>query len=183
MVVAYDNLVRYPYWWYMRHYPNKIDFDVNPTLDVRRALVIAVGAENYSKIEPVVRNDYNATDAMLLWWPNEDYFSLKLGIHCRRETEGGCPTYDDREYLKSALGAYPAVLHRPEGRSSAVWQIWFNRDYTQWAALKKSDGDTLTNWGVSHRMRYYVRKDIASQIWTYTSVVKAVAQPVTRTRR
>ena len=28
IVVAYDNNVRYPYWWYMRRYPNKIDFDV-----------------------------------------------------------------------------------------------------------------------------------------------------------
>ncbi len=54
MVVAYDNYVRYPYWWYMRRYTNKIDFDVNPTRDVRNALVIAAGDDNVSKLDPIV---------------------------------------------------------------------------------------------------------------------------------
>jgi DNA-binding beta-propeller fold protein YncE len=62
--------------------------------------------------------------------------------------------------------------------TSAVWQIWFNRDYTQWAALKNSDAYTLTNWGVSDRFRYYIRKDIASQIWTFGAAAQPVVQPV-----
>ncbi len=54
MVVAYDNFVRYPYWWYMRRYTNKIDFDLNPTRDVRNALVIAAGDDKISKLDPIV---------------------------------------------------------------------------------------------------------------------------------
>ncbi len=50
MVVAYDNNVRYPYWWYMRHYPNVIDYDVNPTREVRNALVIVGSDENNAKL-------------------------------------------------------------------------------------------------------------------------------------
>ena len=55
MVVAYDNFVRYPYWWYMRRYTGKIDFDLNPTREVRNALVIAAGDDKISKLEPIVR--------------------------------------------------------------------------------------------------------------------------------
>src|SRR5271157_1915390 len=180
MVVAYDNMVRYPYWWYLRHYTNKIDFDVNPTLDLRRALVIAVGSENYSKIAPVVRNDYNATDGMRLWWPSEDYFSLKWDSIASERTDklgASAPPMTILDYVKYAWPHIQPFFTDPKV-ASAVWQIWFNRNYTQWAALKKSDAYTLTNWGVSDRMRYYVRKDIASQIWKYTSVAQPVAQPV-----
>jgi DNA-binding beta-propeller fold protein YncE len=180
MVVAYDNMVRYPFWWYMRHYTNFIDFDVNPTLDLRRALVIAVGAENYSKIAPVVKNDYNATDGMRLWWPSEDYFSLKWdSIANERAQAPGAANQTPMtilDYLKYAWPHIEPFFTDPKV-FNAVWQIWFNRDYTAWAALKKSDAYTLTNWGVSDRMRYYVRKDINAQIWTYTSVAPVVTKP------
>ena len=74
MVVAYDNKVRYPYWWYMRDFANKIDYDVNPTRDLQRAVVIAVGDENLTKLAPVVRQNYDEFSAIRLWWPNMDYF-------------------------------------------------------------------------------------------------------------
>jgi hypothetical protein len=50
---------------------------------------------------------------------------------------------------------------------NAVWQIWFNRDYTAWGALKKSYAYSLTNWGTAERMTFYIRKDIDSQLWPY----------------
>jgi len=59
MVVAYDNKVRYPYWWYMRQFPNKVDFDQNPTREaLQNALVIAAGSENVAKLTPIVRDNY-----------------------------------------------------------------------------------------------------------------------------
>jgi len=180
MVVAYDNMVRYPYWWYMRHFTNYIDFDVNPTLDERRAMVIAVETQNYGKIEPVVRNDYYATDAMKLWWPMEDYFNLKWDdiANERAQVLGGknIPPMTVPDYIQYAWPHIQPFFTNPKV-FNAVWQIWFNRDYTAWAALKKSDAYTLTNWGVSDRMRYYIRKDINAQIWKYTSVVPVAAQP------
>ncbi len=176
LVVAYDNNARYSYWWYMRRFPNRIDFDTTPTLDVRRAPVIAVSAENYDKIAPVVRNDYVEADYMRLWWPAEDYKNISwnsIGSEFAADQGVDAKTMTLGEYLKYAWKHISPFFTDPKVRS-AVWQIWFNRDFTQWAALRSSDSYTLTNWGVSDRMRLYIRKDIASQIWTYG----AAAQPV-----
>ena len=77
MLIAYDNNVRYPYWWYARNYANKIDFNDTPTRDVKNAIVIAVGDGNVSKLQPILRDNYYEYTAMRLWWPNMDYWSLK----------------------------------------------------------------------------------------------------------
>jgi sugar lactone lactonase YvrE len=61
---------------------------------------------------------------------------------------------------------------------SAVFQIWFNDDFTQWGALKDSTAYTLPDWGVSARMHYYIRKDIAAQLWPYGASAQAVITPV-----
>jgi predicted membrane-bound mannosyltransferase/DNA-binding beta-propeller fold protein YncE len=176
MVVAYDNMIRYPYWWYLRRYANKIDFDVNPTRDVRRALVIAVGDENLSKITPVVRDDYFEFSGMRLWWPNMDYWSLKWNsIDSERSialqaeyagTDQAIPKMNIFGYLKYAWPHIKPFFTNPQVRS-AVFQIWFNDDFTEWAALKNSTSYTLTDWGVSNRMHYYIRKDIATQLWPF----------------
>ena len=50
---------------------------------------------------------------------------------------------------------------------SAIWQIWFNRDYTEYAALKNSNAFTLENWNTASRMRAYIRKDVASLVWGF----------------
>jgi len=64
----------------------------------------------------------------------------------------------------------PAVRH-------AIWQVWFNRDYTAWANLRGSDAYTLTNWGTAERMRFYIRKDIASKLWPYGTIAQPIVQP------
>jgi DNA-binding beta-propeller fold protein YncE len=53
----------------------------------------------------------------------------------------------------------------PEVRD-AVWQIWYNRDFNKYAQLKNKDM-SLPNWQPSDRMRLYVRKDLAAQVWNY----------------
>jgi DNA-binding beta-propeller fold protein YncE len=70
------------------------------------------------------------------------------------------------EYLVRAWSHIRPFFTDPAVRS-AIWQIWFNRDYTQYAALKGSNAFTLTNWNQVERMRVYIRKDIAAQIWTH----------------
>jgi DNA-binding beta-propeller fold protein YncE len=49
---------------------------------------------------------------------------------------------------------------------AAIFQIWFNRDYEQYAAVKGIDM-SLPNWQPSDRMRLYVRKDVTAQVWNY----------------
>ncbi len=57
LVVAYDNDVRYPFWWYLRRYPNRLDFDINPTTAERNAVILAAGDQTLSKVLPVVKDN------------------------------------------------------------------------------------------------------------------------------
>ena len=169
IVVAYDNNVRYPYWWYMRHYPNRIDFATEPSRDLQRAAVIVVSEENYGKIASVVRDNYIQFDFMRMWWPNQDYWSLKWdSIASERTAELGqdAPPMSIGEYLVRAWGHISPFFTDAKVRS-AIWQIWFNRDYTEYAELKNSDAFTLENWNTTSRMRAYIRKDIASLVWGF----------------
>jgi DNA-binding beta-propeller fold protein YncE len=102
--------------------------------------VILVGDNNFAKIEPVVGQAYYRFDYIRIWWPDQDYYDLTW------------------ERIWNAL-------RNPEMRS-AIFQIWLNRDYTQYAALKGKDM-SLPNWEPSDRMRLYVRKDIAAKVWNY----------------
>jgi predicted membrane-bound mannosyltransferase/DNA-binding beta-propeller fold protein YncE len=189
MVVAYDNCVRYPYWWYMRHFANKIDYDVNPTRDLRRALVITVGdcppTNNYAKIQPVVKDTYFESNYARLWWPTMDYWSLKWGtIASERNaamapqsaTSTKVPPMTVFGYLEYVWPHIQPFFTDPAVRN-AVWQIWFNRDYMAWATLRGSDAYALTNWGTAEHMRFYIRKDIASQLWPYGTTAQPIAQP------
>jgi len=169
IVVAYDNNVRYPYWWYMRHYPNRIDFATEPSRDLQRAAVIVVSEENYGKIASVVRDNYIQFDFMRMWWPNQDYWSLKWdSIASERNAEVGLDASPMTigEYLVRAWGHLSPFFTDANVRS-AIWQIWFNRDFTQYAALKNSSAFTLENWNTASRMRAYIRKDVASLVWGF----------------
>ena len=143
ITVAYDDETTYPYWWYLRNYPNQKYYGPNPTRELRDAPVILVGDNNYDKIEPVVGQAYYKFDYIRIWWPNQDYFNLTW------------------ERIKNALTD-------PQMRA-AIFQIWFNRDYSRYAELKGSDM-SLPNWQPSDRMRLYVRKDVAAKVWNYGDV-------------
>ena len=54
--IAFDNESTYPYWWYLRNYPNQRYFGENPTRDLRNSPAILVGNNNYAKLEPIVPN-------------------------------------------------------------------------------------------------------------------------------
>ena len=177
IVVAYDNNARYPYWWYMRHFPNRIDFGTEPTKDLQRAAVIVVSEENYGKIASVVRDNYIQFDFMRMWWPNQDYWSLKWdNIAAERRAELGqdASPMSISDYLSYAWRHISPFFTNPKVRS-AIWQIWFNRNYTEYAALKNSNAFTLENWNTASRMRAYIRKDVASLVWGFAST----SQPVT----
>ena len=137
--VAYDNHGLYPYWWYLRNYPNKIVYLENPTRSLEEADLIIAGPDKYDQIDAIVRDNYYVYEYMRLWWPNQDYFSL---------------TWDR---IASAIGD-------PQMRQ-AIFNIWLNRDYSLYAEITNNDFLTLDNWLPSEKMRFYVRKDIAAQMW------------------
>ncbi len=173
LVVAYDNDVRYPYWWYLRRYPNRLDFDVNPTTAERNAVVIGVSDGTLSKIMPVVKDNYYEYNGMRLWWPNMDYWSLKWeDIASERNLDFSSKNPDKPvppmtvfEYVKYAWPHIRPFFTDAKTRY-AVWQIWFNRDYTAWGILKNNPAVyTLKDWGVSNRLHYFIRKDITNLLW------------------
>lgn len=139
--VAYDNESLYPYWWYLRRYPNIQYFAETPTRDLKDAPIILVGAANYSKLDSIVRDQYIYYDYTRLWWPMEDYSNLSVK-----------QVWED---LKN-----PALR-------SAIYQIWLNRDYEPYAKVKGRNNLTLATWQPSNHIRMYIRKDIIAQIWDY----------------
>jgi DNA-binding beta-propeller fold protein YncE len=168
IVVAYDNNARYPYWWYLRHYPNRIDYDVRPTRGLRKAAVIFVGTANNEKIEPILRQDYLQYDYSRMWWPNEDYRALSWSsIEAARPPSANgqpLPPLTEGEYLRLAARQVWAYLRDPVARD-AFWQIWLNRNYQPYAQWQHKDSLALTRWDPADRMRMYVRKDIAAKAW------------------
>ena len=102
--VAYDNHGLYPFWWYLRNYPNKIVYLENPTRTLEETPLIIAGQDKYTKLEPIVKDNYYAYEYMRLWWPMQDYWSLNW----------------DR--ISSAL--------KNQEMRQALFNIWFDRDYS-----------------------------------------------------
>lgn len=138
--VAHDG--EYPFWWYLRNYPNARYFGSTPSRSLRDTPVIIVGDSNFSRIEPIVGQAFDSFEYIRLWWPNQDYYDLTW------------------ERIRSALT-------NPEMRA-ALFQIWLNRDYTKYGQVTGKDM-RLENWSPSVRMRLYIRKDITAKLWNYGS--------------
>jgi len=139
--VAYDNKALYPFWWYFRNFPNKVYFADSPTKDILNSPIIIAGEDNWSKVEGLTKNDYITYEYMRMVWPNMDYFNL---------------TWSRLWY----------VISNPDMRQ-AVFNIWFNRDYTLYAKLTNNTSLTVSTWSPSEKLRLYIRKDVVNQIWNY----------------
>jgi len=141
--VAYDNHGLYPFWWYLRNYPNKIVYLENPTRTLEEAPLIIAGQDKYTKLEPIVKDNYYAYEYIRLWWPMQDYWNLNW----------------DR--ISSAL--------KDQNMRQALFNIWFDRDYSLYSQVNDNQHLTLETWLPSEKMRLYIRKDIASQMWQYNT--------------
>ena len=140
--VAYSSDGLYPYWWYLRDYPNHRWFQSNPTRDLREFPVVIAGEDVFGKIEPVLGDDFYQFDYIRLWWPNQEYYNLT----------------PERIWY---------AISNP-GMREAVFKIWLNRDYNEFGKLINQEPQTsLENWSPAARMRVYIRKDIVAQIWNY----------------
>ncbi len=144
--VAFDG--EYPFWWYLRRYKDTRYFGQTPTRSLREAPIIIVGQNNFGKIEPVVGQDYVKFEYIRLWWPNQDYYDLSW------------------ERVWNAI--------RDPQMRAAIFQIWLNRNYTQYGKATGRDF-SLQNWSPSERFRLYIRKDIIKQLWNYGTIASAEA--------
>lgn len=140
--VAYSSDALYPYWWYLRDYPNHRWYQTNPTRDLREFPIVIAGEDVFNKIDPVLGDNYIQYDYVRLWWPNQDYYNLTW---------------------ERVWGA----ISNPQMRD-AVFQIWLNRDYSQYAKITNQESVlSLENWSPAARMRVYIRKDVVAKIWNY----------------
>ena len=71
-----------------------------------------------------------------------------------------------QDYFNLSFSDIFSAFANPEMRS-ALFQIWLNRDYTQYAQVKGNESLTLENWSPADQFRMYVRKDVVAQVWEY----------------
>ncbi len=138
--VAYDSDVAWPMTWYFRDYTNQSYYGDSPTREALDAPVVIAGPKHWSKVEALLGDRYYKFEYIRMVWPMQEYFNL----------------------------TWPRIsgaLVNPQYRQ-ALWNIWLKRDYTLYGTLTTTNYD-LSQWPVSERLRMYVRKDIASQIWSY----------------
>ena len=145
LTLAYDSSspdsgVAWPFTWYLRHYPNKTAFD-QPGSDLSGVPVIIVDQKNFESIKTFVANDYYRINYIRMVWPNQDYFNL-------------------------TWARIKAALTNPSMRA-ALWQIWIDRDYSQYADVTGKTGLTVPDWNPSDKMQLLIRKDVAAEIWEY----------------
>lgn len=177
---APDTGVSWPFVWYLRDYTNQRSFDA-PTRSLRDSVIVIVDEKNFGKIDAALGPNYYRFDYIRMWWPNQDYFNL---VSSR---DANTPFPDDysctgllgffRLFKGEDFSRICTAIGDPQIRAGIV-DIWLNRDYTRYAqaiapyATRVNSGFdpstyTLTNWQPSDRMRMYIRKDVAAQIWNY----------------
>jgi predicted membrane-bound mannosyltransferase len=179
--VAYDDDVSWPLNWYLRDYTNQFFFGANPTRDLLNYPVILVGDNNWQKVEPLLRDGFYSFEYIRMWWPNQDYWSLKWSS-IESERSRNLPLDADAikpmgfgEYLRLSWQHMKPFFTSREVRA-AIWDIWLNRDFTKYGQVVERDM-SLPRWSPSDRMRLYIRKDVAAQVWDYGVSPSALEPP------
>ena len=143
---AYDNETSWPYSWYFRDFPNATFFGSSPSRPViDQSMAVVVGEANRAAVEPLLEDRYYHFEYIRLWWPMQDYFNL------------------NPQRISNILDFSPDNPQAAQLRQG-LFEIWWARDYSTYGRAANRTFD-ITRWPVSDRMHYYVRKDVAAQIW------------------
>ena len=137
MRVAFDEFTSWPFWWYLRDYPNKVFFGKEP-MGPLDAPVVLVGLDNESAVRPYL-TDYIRRQYRLRWWFPEDYRNLN-----------GTMIMEN--------------LRNPQTRQSAI-------NFLLYRELENPLG--------SSDFAFYMRRDVAAQIWESSAVPIAPQVEVT----
>jgi predicted membrane-bound mannosyltransferase/DNA-binding beta-propeller fold protein YncE len=159
--VAFDNDSSWPFTWYLREYPNRQYFGENPDRSITDAPVIIVGSQNWSKVEPLLGDDYEETTYTFLWWPMEEYRNISWNSVL------GDPNAEP-EFRKGV--GNPDVRH-------ALWDIFFYRDYQKYGEVFGGNYNT-GEWPLRHDLRMYIQKQSLASIWDHGLEAVAYEPPV-----
>ncbi len=180
--VAYDDDVSWPLNWYLRNYPNQFFYGGTPTRELLNYPVILVGDNNWQLVEPLLGDRYNSYEYIRMWWPNQDYWNIKpTSIEAERNR---LPESETSKYKPLSLGEYISGVWqhiRPfftdADTRQAVWEIWLNRDFEKYGEIMGKDMG-LTAWSPADRMKLFIRKDVAAQVWDYGVSAAALDEPI-----
>ncbi|TAH54187.1 MAG: TIGR03663 family protein [Chloroflexota bacterium] len=148
--VAYDDDSSWPLVWYLRNYKNAQYYGKSPNAPFDAEVVI-VGDANEDKVKPFLGNRYIKREMRLVWWPDESYKDLNWLKLFGGEDENG--------------NIVEGVL-QPDNFKKLVRDLWFYHQYE----------NSLNNWPFVHRFAFYLRKDVANQLWEYAGVVPPAAE-------
>jgi predicted membrane-bound mannosyltransferase/DNA-binding beta-propeller fold protein YncE len=171
IVVAYDDDTSWPLSWYMRDYPNARFYGAQPDKSLKEVPAIIVGDNNYAKMEPIVGDNYYRYDYIRMVWPNQDYFNLvspRVDPNVPFDETYSCTgIFSGFKLLRSYdFSRLCGALSNPQMRT-AIFNIWLNRDYKLYQEVTKNNGVVEATWDPSDKMRLYIRKDVANQVWNY----------------
>jgi uncharacterized protein (TIGR03663 family) len=137
----------WPASWYFRDLRNATYFGTNPTpQQLNDVVAVYASADIRSRVEPLLEDRFVRFDYTRMWWPMQDYFNLSAQ---RVNT------------VFDFSGANPQSSEIRRG----LFDIWWSRDYRRYGQAVGGDY-SVTNWPVSETMSFYVRKDVAAQIWS-----------------
>jgi uncharacterized protein (TIGR03663 family) len=137
----------WPTTWYFRDLNNAVFFGNNPTFNaVDGAVAVYASGDIRSRVEPLLEDRYVRFEYMRMWWPMQDYFNLTA------------------PRVLNAFDFSPQNIQAAEIRRG-MFDIWWSRDYDRYGEAVGGDY-SLQNWPVSEKLYFYVRKDVAAQIWS-----------------
>ncbi|HYO89949.1 MAG TPA: flippase activity-associated protein Agl23, partial [Candidatus Limnocylindrales bacterium] len=136
----------WPVTWYFRHLDNASFFGSNPTPGVLRDAVAVYASEDIrSRVEPLLEDRYQRFEYLRMWWPSWNYYNL----NAQRFTDA---------WNFSGDNATSGPLRQ------GLWDIWWARNYDAYGTATGQDY-SIENWSPGEKLYFYVRKDIAAQIW------------------
>lgn len=180
--VAFDDDVSWPLNWYLRDYTGQYFYGANPTRELLNYPVVLVGDNNWHLVEPLLAEQFYSFEYIRMWWPNQDYWNLKWSAIDAERSRDQMPDSEPlspmgtMEYLSRVWGHIKPFFTDTNLRT-AVWKIWLDRDFTDYGTWVGRDMN-LARWTPSDRMRLYIRKDIAAQVWDYGVTPASFTPPV-----
>jgi uncharacterized protein (TIGR03663 family) len=196
--IAFDADASWPFYWYLRDYPNKFQMSNTPSRTDLDVPVIISSAATWSSVDSATRKTHSYWQSHRIWWPMEDYKKFaecpmteldaagaSVNVSAYDENSDGKIDDAEKAHGKSRCEVY-FIRHIPESiatigrwlldpeRRAALMDIFLNRDYARYAALRELTANaetgakplTFNNWPLVDDFRLYVRKDIGNSIWT-----------------
>ena len=71
--IGFDADASWPYYWYLRDYPNKFQYADSPSRSDLDAPVIFSSGKTWSVVDSVLNKTHTYWQAHRIWWPMEDY--------------------------------------------------------------------------------------------------------------